>query len=539
MINSHGFISLLMAIFICGASPHAQSPGAVIGTTNIENQSFGSMGNKIAVDQNGGIHAVWMKGIGGIRPRYVYYNFRSEIDSTWAHNPDGTPISGVNGTGYVTLDLLAGGETIAAYHSSDATPAHSVFAVDAFRGFGIFTEFDVNPSSEYFYPQIARNVNSGRLHVIVASIESSPVLHYAYSTDNGQIWSDYTLVHTADLYAHIIVASPISDKTAILYCKQSYAGAYYNVFYIESSDGVNWDFNSHVNVSGYIVADSLSAWGDIDAVYDYNDEIHIIYQAAMVREGAISLGSTQLRHWSPNTGYSIVTTGSENGCAQNADCLCVAKPNLGVDPYNNVIFAVWSEMDSNDVSAGGYSNGELYGAYYHQYGNYWSPKVNITNSATPGCIPGECDCDVWVSMAEQVDYSTLHILYIDDGDAGAASYGQGTVTDNAVKYLSFNLGLTSAEDPVANAPSRFSLLRAYPNPFNAKTTIEFALAEPGGVELAIYDITGAKVETIRRLGLEAGRHSIVWDAKDSASGVYFARMESGGRSKSIKIVLLK
>jgi hypothetical protein len=98
--------------------------------------------------------------------------------------------------------------------------------------------------------------------------------------------------------------------------------------------------------------------------------------------------------------------------------------------------------------------------------------------------------------------------------------------------------LTSVDDG-GEMPEIISLLRAYPNPFNARTTIEFAVAAPGDVELAIYDITGAKVETIRRPGLDAGRHAIAWDANNAASGVYFARMEAGGESQSIKMVLLK
>jgi hypothetical protein len=41
------------------------------------------------------------------------------------------------------------------------------------------------------------------------------------------------------------------------------------------------------------------------------------------------------------------------------------------------------------------------------------------------------------------------------------------------------------------------------------------------------------------VGLEAGRHSVVWDAADVGSGVYFARMDAGGETRNIKMVLLK
>ncbi|UCC80253.1 MAG: T9SS type A sorting domain-containing protein [Candidatus Zixiibacteriota bacterium] len=506
--------------------------------TTLESQSQGSMGNKIAVDQFGGIHAVWTKTVWGNRPRYVYYNFRSEIDSVWVHNPDGTAISAENGTGYVTLDLFLGGEMIAAYHSADATPAHSTMAIDAFRGFGIFTEYSVNSSDENFFPHIARNVLSCRLHMVTTLLENSFALQYTYSTDNGVTWSDYALVDTADLMGYIIVASPVSDKTAILYCKQDSTGEFYDVFYNESMDGIAWDFRFPVNITGFTADDSLSTWSDIDAVYDYNDDIHIIYLAAIVQGGDISLNSTQLRHWYQSTGHNVITTGSDSGCAQVADCLCVAKPNLGVD-IDNILFAVWSEMDYNDVSAGGYSNGELYAAYSFDYGIWWSPKVNITNSSTPGCVPLECDCDVWVSLAEKVD-GKLHVLYIDDKDAGA--YGQGIRTINPVMYLEVDTDIlipVSVNEENAIYPFGFELLRAYPNPFNARATIEFDLAEPGDVDLTIYDITGARVEELVDAHMVAGRHSVEWDATGYGSGTYFARITTGTRSKTLKMVLIK
>jgi hypothetical protein len=372
--------------------------------------------------------------------------------------------------------------------------------------------------------------------MVIASTEGAFELNYSYSTDTGVTWSDFALVDTVDLLVSIIVASPVSDKTAVLYCKQDSTGEFYNVFYNESMDGISWDFCFPVNITGFTADDSLSAWQGIDAVYDYDDNIHIIYQAAITDGSNISLNNTQLRHWSENSGHSVITTGPDSGCAQVASCLCVAYPNLGVNS-ENYLFAVWSEMNNNDVSAGGYSNGELYTTFSWDNGESWFFTINITNSPTPGCAPMDCDSDVWVSLAEKVDFYTLHVLYIDDNDAGDAGAGQGIGTTNAVLYL--DARMVSADDPQTSIPSMSGLLRAYPNPFNARTTIEFALAEPGDVELVIFAITGAKVETIQRPGLEAGRHSVVWDAKEVASGVYFARLEAGGESGSVKMVLLK
>ena len=127
---------------------------------------------------------------------------------------------------------------------------------------------------------------------------------------------------------------------------------------------------------------------------------------------------------------------------------------------------------------------------------------------------------------------TLHFVYSTDIFENPNTYYYPIPVDSITDNLTSIIEETKV-------PHNISLFRAYPNPFNARTTIEFALAAPGDVELTIYDITGAKVETIRRPGLDAGTHSVLWDAKDAASGVYFARMEAGGNSERIKMVLLK
>jgi hypothetical protein len=118
-------------------------------------------------------------------------------------------------------------------------------------------------------------------------------------------------------------------------------------------------------------------------------------------------------------------------------------------------------------------------------------------------------------------WDTTHLTYV--------MRNRGDDPDT-VYYLPIEMPIIVGVDESEIMPLEFALLRAYPNPFNARTTIEFALAEPGDAELTIYDITGAKVETIRRPGLEAGKHSVVWDAADVASGVYFARLEAGRES---------
>ncbi len=91
-------------------------------------------------------------------------------------------------------------------------------------------------------------------------------------------------------------------------------------------------------------------------------------------------------------------------------------------------------------------------------------------------------------------------------------------------------------------PGTFSLLPAYPNPFNPTTTIRFSVGIPAGrdnTSLQIYDITGRLVETFVIEQIESGYNEILWNARNLPSGVYFIHLRFGDKSKSQKVIYLK
>ena len=88
-------------------------------------------------------------------------------------------------------------------------------------------------------------------------------------------------------------------------------------------------------------------------------------------------------------------------------------------------------------------------------------------------------------------------------------------------------------------PVSFELKQNYPNPFNPETAIQFALPEASKVSLKIFNITGQTVETLAEGYLDAGYHSVVWNAESLPSGVYFYSLETGGFSAVKKCVLVK
>jgi len=91
-----------------------------------------------------------------------------------------------------------------------------------------------------------------------------------------------------------------------------------------------------------------------------------------------------------------------------------------------------------------------------------------------------------------------------------------------------------------NAPKIFALAQNYPNPFNPTTTIGFTLEKSGMTTLKIYDAIGREVATLVKENLEAGvYHQKIFDASRFSSGIYFARLQSGDKMQTKKLMLLK
>jgi hypothetical protein len=80
---------------------------------------------------------------------------------------------------------------------------------------------------------------------------------------------------------------------------------------------------------------------------------------------------------------------------------------------------------------------------------------------------------------------------------------------------------------------------AAPNPFAGSATIRFALAEPAGVTLAVYDALGREVARLVDGPLVAGPHAAVLDARALPSGRYRYRLRVGSEVVTGGLVRLR
>lgn len=96
-------------------------------------------------------------------------------------------------------------------------------------------------------------------------------------------------------------------------------------------------------------------------------------------------------------------------------------------------------------------------------------------------------------------------------------------------------------------PKHYILEANYPNPFNPATTIVYGLPEKGYVVLKVYDLLGRNVATLVDGVQDPGYKSVLFDATNLPSGVYFYSIwavnsssgQKGGFAAVKKMMLLR
>jgi len=93
------------------------------------------------------------------------------------------------------------------------------------------------------------------------------------------------------------------------------------------------------------------------------------------------------------------------------------------------------------------------------------------------------------------------------------------------------------------SPENFVLLQNYPNPFNPSTKIAFSIPVASNVSIDIFNVVGERVASLVNQTLEAGYHSIDFDASSLSSGTYVYQLKANGQNGTFvetkKMLLMK
>lgn len=85
----------------------------------------------------------------------------------------------------------------------------------------------------------------------------------------------------------------------------------------------------------------------------------------------------------------------------------------------------------------------------------------------------------------------------------------------------------------------YKLSQNYPNPFNPSTNITYQLKEGGFVNLTIYNSVGESITELVNQRQEEGNYSIVFNASNLPSGIYFYRIKTEKFTETKKMILLR
>ena len=154
-----------------------------------------------------------------------------------------------------------------------------------------------------------------------------------------------------------------------------------------------------------------------------------------------------------------------------------------------------------------------------------------------------------VDMApfEPVSYDNSYSF--DDGsciyqyiDVGSFEYSNasGSGTTNPAVLPTGSLKGAMPALASSTMPEVTDLVQNYPNPFNPSTNIQFTVEHSGPAVLKVYDMLGKEVTELYRGEAEQGRtYRFTFQAANFASGMYYAKLEAGGRQYTKKMILMK
>jgi hypothetical protein len=151
---------------------------------------------------------------------------------------------------------------------------------------------------------------------------------------------------------------------------------------------------------------------------------------------------------------------------------------------------------------------------------------------------------VTVNLGTAYAGQTVKIRFRLGTDAASADYGWD-IDDLQILNSTNNPFVQLIGDPTPctvavgeTLPTELAFSLAGANPVRDHARFEFALPNPGHVQIALYDVAGRRVAMLADGDYPAGRHVATWNDRAPRAGVYFAQLAAGGRQLRQRVVLI-
>jgi len=224
--------------------------------------------------------------------------------------------------------------------------------------------------------------------------------------------------------------------------------------------------------------------------------------------------------WQNKNGDYFLDRNFEEDSATPWACLKLWGPNIKKCALDDEMFGIFSRASFNNnnltvVTQDGTGIADM--AFFGSVGSPSGTQISNTLFADSGT---QYDGFYIPTVEEKtMEYGVYHLTFDSSG---------GLIVPGAVE--------PGVEE---EAQVAYALDQNAPNPFNPTTTIGFTLADAGNVSIDIYNVAGQKVDTLVGNFMDAGSHSVVWDASGFSAGVYFYTIKSGNFTRTMKMTLLK
>jgi len=232
-----------------------------------------------------------------------------------------------------------------------------------------------------------------------------------------------------------------------------------------------------------------------------------------------------------------------------------------------------------NIPLSGGTTSDFYLKDFHPQKDYWDEEAYSTQTVDEVCIDTVSGSPVafdssqtmaathtmqWVTSASGSGSSALgldstwkgtaHYLGVRVNKGGSWHYGWIKLQLNAVgsgfRLLGYCYDRTpdqqiKAADGESSAGVATTLTKndysigVYPNPFPQSITISFSSNKRGPVQVTIVNLLGNPVAKLFDGELDAGEHSLVWDAGTNTPGIYVCLVRMNGQIERLQMALLR
>lgn len=332
--------------------------------------------------------------------------------------------------------------------------------------------------------------------------------------------------------------------------------------------------NDHINKISYPASHNwVMAIAGIkkngDAYGNYGEELDVVAPAEDIITTLNITGSDQYRYGNIGWGTSF----SAPQVAGAAALLCSTRPPFTNRLLPSEIRYLINQTATYKGDPDRFGNGLLFPGLALEWlldcPEVDAPYINLSGGL------GSHPTISWSKVGNNISYKVYRSSTVDGGryyflQKASIPYDSGTQTyswtDNSVTISRFGpiryyYRVTSVEDGIESLTSNerscrsnsaqkplgeitlseetLELYHNFPNPFNPLTNIRFNLNKEQRVIIKVYDINGKLVDALVDKTMQKGRHSVRFDAKDLASGVYFYTFNAGDIKLTRKMMLLR